>query len=102
MTQAAPTRRELLALLAILTLAALIVSRVSGMSFPRFTAERLFKPAGMINTGWRDDFRALMQADDLTFKDGSIDLLTMIRVMHHLPDPSGEFNEISRVLSPSG
>ncbi len=43
--------------------------------------------------------RKLMQADDLQFKDGEIDLLTMIRVMHHLPDPSVEFSEISRVLS---
>lgn len=46
--------------------------------------------------------RKLMQADDLKFKAGTIDLLTMIRVMHHLPDPSVEFNEISRVLSPEG
>lgn len=44
----------------------------------------------------------LMQADDLKFKDGSIDLLTMIRVMHHLPDPSKEFNELHRVLSKDG
>jgi ubiquinone/menaquinone biosynthesis C-methylase UbiE len=46
--------------------------------------------------------RKLMQADDLKFKDGSIDLLTMIRVMHHLPDPKAEFSEISRVLSSGG
>lgn len=46
--------------------------------------------------------RKLMQADDLQFEDGSIDLLTMIRVMHHLPDPTAEFNEIARVLSPDG
>jgi ubiquinone/menaquinone biosynthesis C-methylase UbiE len=46
--------------------------------------------------------RKLMQAEKLEFKDGSIDLLTMIRVMHHLPDPTAEFNEISRVLSPDG
>jgi SAM-dependent methyltransferase len=46
--------------------------------------------------------RELMQADDLQFKDGSIDLLTMIRVMHHLPDPSPEFAEIARVLSEDG
>ena len=46
--------------------------------------------------------RKLMQADDLKFKDGSIDLLTMIRVMHHLPDPSVEFSEIARVLSKEG
>lgn len=46
--------------------------------------------------------RKLMQADDLKFADGSIDLLTMIRVMHHLPDPTVEFSEISRVLAPKG
>ncbi|HET8709621.1 MAG TPA: class I SAM-dependent methyltransferase [Candidatus Saccharimonadales bacterium] len=46
--------------------------------------------------------RKLMQADNLQFKDGSIDLLTMIRVMHHLPDPTAEFNEIARVLSDNG
>ena len=46
--------------------------------------------------------RKLMQADDLKFKDGTLNLLTMIRVMHHLPDPSVEFSEISRVLSDDG
>jgi ubiquinone/menaquinone biosynthesis C-methylase UbiE len=46
--------------------------------------------------------RKLMQADDLKFKDGSLDLITMIRVMHHLPDPSTEFSEIARVLSDEG
>ena len=44
----------------------------------------------------------LTQADDLKFKDESLDLITMIRVMHHLPDPSAEFSEIKRVLSPDG
>ena len=46
--------------------------------------------------------RKLMQADELQFADGSIDLLTMVRVMHHLPDPSAEFAEISRVLAADG
>jgi len=46
--------------------------------------------------------RKLMQADDMKFKDGSIDLLTMIRVMHHLPNPAAEFAEIARVLSDDG
>jgi SAM-dependent methyltransferase len=46
--------------------------------------------------------RQLAQADDLPFEDGSVDLLTMIRVMHHLPDPSSEFAEIARVLSDDG
>lgn len=46
--------------------------------------------------------RKLAQADDLPFKDASVDLLTMIRVMHHLPDPSREFAEIARVLTADG
>jgi len=46
--------------------------------------------------------RKLLQADDLKFKDGSVDLLTMIRVMHHLPDPSAEFAEFNRVLADDG
>jgi ubiquinone/menaquinone biosynthesis C-methylase UbiE len=46
--------------------------------------------------------RRLLQADDLKFKAGSVDLLTMVRVMHHLPDPSREFAEFARVLSPDG
>lgn len=46
--------------------------------------------------------RKLMQADDMKFKDGTIDLLTMIRVMHHLPNPAREFAEIARVLSDDG
>lgn len=44
----------------------------------------------------------LMQADDLKFKDKSLDLITMIRVMHHLPDPKAEFAELARVLSDDG
>lgn len=46
--------------------------------------------------------RKLLQADDLKFGDNSVDLLTMVRVMHHLPDPSAEFNEIYRVLAADG
>jgi ubiquinone/menaquinone biosynthesis C-methylase UbiE len=46
--------------------------------------------------------RELMQADDLRFEDGDVELLTMVRVMHHLPDPTPEFKEIARVLSPKG
>ena len=44
----------------------------------------------------------LTQADDLKFEDGSLDLITVIRVMHHLPDPRVEFSEFARVLSDDG
>jgi len=46
--------------------------------------------------------RRQLQADDLKFKDESVDLITMIRVMHHLPDPTPELNEIARALKNDG
>lgn len=46
--------------------------------------------------------QVLTQADDLQLKDKSQDLITVIRVMHHLPDPAAEFKEIRRVLSDDG
>ena len=42
------------------------------------------------------------QADDLAFEDASLDLITMVRVMHHIPEPSKEFAELARVLRPGG
>ncbi len=41
-------------------LAAEIVERVSGKKFPEFVAERIFKPLGMANSSWRDDYRRLV------------------------------------------
>jgi len=46
--------------------------------------------------------RTLMQADNLQFGDEKVDLVIMIRVTHHLPDPKAEFKEIHRVLSDDG
>ena len=43
-----------------------------------------------------------MQASGLKFVDGSIDLITMVKVMHHIPNPGPEFDEIARVLSDDG
>lgn len=36
-------------------LAAILVARVSGMSFAEFTRKRIFEPLGMTRTSWRDD-----------------------------------------------
>jgi ubiquinone/menaquinone biosynthesis C-methylase UbiE len=46
--------------------------------------------------------RKLMQAADLKFKNDSVDLLTIVRVLHHIPNPQAELAEIARVLSPDG
>ena len=41
-------------------LAALVVQRVSGMPFARFSHERFFAPLGMTATQWRDDYRRVV------------------------------------------
>ncbi len=46
--------------------------------------------------------RKLMQAADLKFEDGSIDLVTIVRILHHIPDPRDAFREIARVLADDG
>lgn len=43
------------------TLLAIVVSRVSGKSFREFTTERIFKPLGMANTHFRDDFNEIVK-----------------------------------------
>jgi CubicO group peptidase (beta-lactamase class C family) len=41
-------------------LAAIIVERVSKQKFPAFVEERLFKPIGMKNSSWRDDYQRIV------------------------------------------
>ncbi len=46
--------------------------------------------------------RRRMDAASLDFPDESVDLVTMVRVLHHLPDPSAELAEVRRILRPGG
>lgn len=54
-------------------LAAIIVSRVSGMPFAEFCRLRIFEPLGMTRTSWRDDFRRIVKGRATAYseaKDG--------------------------------
>jgi CubicO group peptidase (beta-lactamase class C family) len=54
-------------------LAAIIVSRVSGMPFSEFCRLRIFEPLGMTRTSWRDDFRRIVKGRAIAYseaKDG--------------------------------
>jgi len=42
-------------------LAAIIVTRVSGMPFADFERQRIFTPLGMTHTSWRDDFTRIVK-----------------------------------------
>jgi CubicO group peptidase (beta-lactamase class C family) len=41
-------------------LAAIIIERVSKQKYPAFIEERLFKPLGMKNSSWRDDYQRIV------------------------------------------
>lgn len=44
----------------------------------------------------------LTDAAHLDFEPASVDLAVMVRVLHHLPDPSRELSEVARILRPGG
>ena len=50
-------------------LAAMLVTRVSGMSFAEFSRARLFEPLGMTRTSWRDDFRRVIKGRAVAYAD---------------------------------
>jgi ubiquinone/menaquinone biosynthesis C-methylase UbiE len=44
----------------------------------------------------------IVQASDLGMPDNFADLVLVVRVLHHIPEPSPEFGEIARVLKSDG
>ncbi len=48
-----------------------IVERVSGKSLAEFTRTRLFEPAGMKNTKWRDNFREILPGRAVAYRRAS-------------------------------
>ncbi|HET7229744.1 MAG TPA: serine hydrolase domain-containing protein, partial [Longimicrobium sp.] len=54
-------------------LLAIVVERVSGMSFAEFTRRELFEPLGMTRTEWRDDFTRTVKgrASAYTWENGA-------------------------------
>jgi CubicO group peptidase (beta-lactamase class C family) len=50
-------------------LAAILVGRVSGMSFPDFTRTRIFEPLGMSSTSWRDDYTRVVKRRAIAYDE---------------------------------
>lgn len=57
----------------------LLVERISGKSFAEFTTERLFKPLGMDDTQWRDDFREIVPGRAIAYSG------TQVRYRQNMP-----------------
>jgi CubicO group peptidase (beta-lactamase class C family) len=53
------------------TLLAIIVARVSGMSFREFTSKNIFEPLGMTHTHFRDDHEEIIKHDALGYEQDS-------------------------------
>jgi CubicO group peptidase (beta-lactamase class C family) len=50
-------------------LSAIIVSRVSGMSFAEFSKQRIFEPLGLKSTSWRDDHTRIVKGRAIAYTD---------------------------------
>jgi CubicO group peptidase (beta-lactamase class C family) len=50
-------------------LAAILVSRVSGMSFADYTSRRIFEPLGMRDTSWRDDYTRIVKRRAVAYSE---------------------------------
>lgn len=50
-------------------LAAMLVSRVSGMTFAEFTRARIFEPLGMTDTSWRDDYTRVVKRRAIAYRE---------------------------------
>jgi CubicO group peptidase (beta-lactamase class C family) len=51
-------------------LAAVIVARVSGMSFAEFSRTRLFEPLGLSHTSWRDVYTRVVPGRAIAYATG--------------------------------
>ena len=65
-------------------LAAIIVSRLSGMPFAEFTRQRIFGPLGMEHTSWRDDFTRVVRNRAIAYAErgGQIHMLMPFENIH--------------------
>jgi hypothetical protein len=63
---------------------AVIVSRVSGMSFAEFSKQRIFEPLGMTNTQWRDDYTRIVEGRSTAYAvgDDGVSIMRPIEDVH--------------------
>jgi len=66
-------------------LQAILVDRVSGMSFAEFSKKRIFEPLGMTKTQWRDDFTRVVEDRGVAYspnRDGEWAMLMPFENVH--------------------
>ena len=65
-------------------LLAIIVGRVSGMSFAEFSKQRIFEPLGMTDTQWRDDYTRIVKRRSTAYsvRDDNVAIMRPIENVH--------------------
>ncbi len=65
-------------------LLAIIVGRVSGMSFAEYSRQRIFEPLGLANTQWRDDYTRIVKGRSTAYavRDSNVSIMRPIEDVH--------------------
>ncbi|MEJ2205444.1 MAG: serine hydrolase [Gemmatimonadota bacterium] len=66
-------------------LLAILVDRVSGMSFAEFSKARIFEPLGLEHTQWRDDYRRIVEGRSSAYNvrgDGTVEINRPVEDVH--------------------
>ena len=76
------------------TLLGLIVKRVSGMSLPQFTQQRIFQPLGMSHTHFQDDYGRVVKNRAYSYEKGQDGAYKYVALSYSTVGPSSLFTTV--------
>lgn len=79
-------------------LLAIIVGRVSGMSFAEFSMKRIFEPLGLDHTQWRDDYRRIVKGRSAAYTARSDGTFMINRPIEHVHGNGGILTTVGDLL----
>ena len=79
-------------------LQAMLVERVTGMSFEEFSQERIFGPLGMTKTQWRDDFTEIVAERSTGYRRGPDDELHALMPFENVHGNGGLLTTVGDLL----
>ena len=80
-------------------LLAVVVERVSDMSFAEFSEKRIFGPLGMTNTQWRDDYRRIIPGRSSAYTAHSDSTFSINRPIEHVHGNGGLLTTVQDLLT---
>lgn len=80
-------------------LLAVVVTRVSGMPFARFSKERIFEPLGMHDTQWRDDYTRIVPGRSAAYARSGDDGFRIDRPIENVHGNGGLLTTVGDLLT---